>query len=148
MFNRHGVPQQRLDSLGRVPLFDGLSDEVLARIAAHVTETEVPSGSELTKRGQGSREAFIVEDGVAEVRIGDDVVADTRVGDLIGELGVLRNAPRSATVVAKTPMHLLVLSVPDLHWLADEQDVADRVRANFDRHLGDLERHLGDTTGD
>lgn len=134
MFNRHGVPQQRLKQLREVPLFEGLSDKVLTRIGAHVTEVEVPAGSVLTQQGQASREAFIVEDGVAEVRIGDEVVGETTAGELVGELGVLKSALRSATVVSKTPMHLLVLSVQELRWLSEDKDTADRVQANIDRH--------------
>ena len=134
MFNKHGVPKEQLDALRGVSLFDGLSDKTLARIAAHVTETEVPAGRVLTGQGQLSREAFVILNGVAEVRIGDEIVAETKAGELIGEIGVLRGAPRSATVVAKTPMTLLVLSVQDLRWLSEEPDVAERVQKNLERH--------------
>ena len=117
-------------------MFQGLSDKVLTKIGAHVSELQVPAGSVLTAQGQASREAFIVEDGVAEVRKDDDVVGETTPGELIGEIGVLQNALRSATVVAKTPMQLLVLSVPDLRWFWDDKDLVGLVQANLDRHLG------------
>jgi CRP/FNR family cyclic AMP-dependent transcriptional regulator len=135
MFNRHGVPRERLELLGKVPFFEGLPDKVLARIDSHVDEVEVPAGRKLTEQGTGAYETFIVAEGTAEVRVGDEVVGETSIGELIGEIGVLKNTLRTATVVATTPMRLLVINPRELSWLFDNPKLSERVQQNLDKHL-------------
>lgn len=140
MFERHGVPKSRIEVLRKVPMFAGLSRKVLERIDSHCDEIEVPSGRTLTREGDVSREAFIVADGTAEIRIGDDVVRQTELGEMIGELGVLKNRPRAATVVAETDMRLLVINGRDLDWLFQDRKLAARVQENLDRHQPDRQQ--------
>lgn len=134
MFKRHGVPRARLKVLRQVPLFHGLSDKVLARIDSQLDEITVPAGRALTTQGQISLEAFIVAEGSAQVKVDDRVVAETSVGDLIGELGIMDNTVRSATVTATTPMRLLVVDPRKMQWLFDDSALAARVQQNVDRH--------------
>ncbi len=136
MLRPHGVPRERIELLRQVPFFDGLSTRVLARIDQHLSEVSVPAGRLLIEQGEMAYEAFIIEDGVAEVLIDDEPVRDTEIGELIGELGILRNAPRAATVIAKTPMKLLVLDAREMDALLHEdRKVAERVQQNVERHL-------------
>lgn len=136
MFTRHKVPRSRIEALGKVSLFEGLSEKVLSRIDAHLDEIQVQPGRELTTQGRSSFEAFIVEEGEAEVTVDGQVVARAGPGELIGELGVLENRPRSATVRAATEMRLLVMDSRDVQWLFDDATLAGRVQANVDRHRG------------
>lgn len=136
MFQRHGVPRSRIEFLRTVPMFDGLSDKVLSRIDAHLDDANVPAGKVLTHQGDGADEAFIVAEGEAEVRVDGEVVATSGTGEMIGELGVLRHTPRAATVVARTPMRLLVINPQDLQWLFDDKALAARVQDNVARHTG------------
>lgn len=136
MFTRHGVPRSRLEALGRIPLFEGLSEKVLARIDKHLDELQVQPGRELTTQGRGAYEAFIVEEGEAEVTIDGKVVGRAGPGELIGELGVLEHRLRSATVKAATPMRLLVMDSRDVRWLFEDATLAARVQENIDRHRG------------
>ena len=136
MFQRHGVPRERIDLLRQVPFFEGLSTKVLARIDHHLDDVNVSAGRVLTAQGEGAYEAFIIADGVAEISIDGKVVRDTEVGELIGEIGVLKNTLRAATVVAKTPMRLLVLDSREMNALLHEDKlVAERVQENLTRHL-------------
>lgn len=136
MFQRHGVPRERIDVLRQVPFFEGLSTKVLARIDHHLDEVNVPAGWLLTSQGDSAYEAFIIADGVAEIRVDDEPVRDTEVGELIGEIGLLKNTLRSATVVAKTPMRLLVIDSRETNALLHEDKrVAERVQENLRRHL-------------
>jgi CRP/FNR family transcriptional regulator, cyclic AMP receptor protein len=136
MFDRHGVPRARIEVLGKVPFFEGLPRKVLARIDSHLDEVEVPAGRKLTEEGTSAYEAFIIADGVAEVRVGSKVVAQTSVGELIGEIGVLKNTLRTATVIATTPMRLLVINPRDLDWLFENPKLSERVEKNLAQHLG------------
>lgn len=135
MFHRGGVPRKRIHVLRQVPLFEGLSNKVLSRIDKHLDEVDISEGEILTSQGKGSYEVFIIADGIAEVRVNDKPVRDTEVGELIGEIGVLKRSLRTATVVAKTPMRLLVLharAINDL--LHEDKKVAERVQKNLTRH--------------
>ncbi|HEY3530557.1 MAG TPA: cyclic nucleotide-binding domain-containing protein [Nocardioides sp.] len=135
MFDRHGVPKSRIDVLGKVPMFEGLPRKVLSRIDSHCDEVEVHPGQTLTSEGHAAREAFIVAGGRAEVRVGDEVVRQTDVGEMIGDIGVLQNRPRTATVTATTDMRLLVVNGHDLDWLFQDKQLAARVEQNLERHL-------------
>jgi CRP/FNR family cyclic AMP-dependent transcriptional regulator len=136
MFNRHGVPRARIELLSKCPFFEGLPAKALARIDSHVDEVSVEAGRQLTEQGTGAYEAFIIEEGEAEVRVGGEVVAHTTIGELIGEIGVLKNTLRTATVIATTPMKLLVINPRELDWLFDDPKLAKRVQENLDKHLG------------
>jgi len=136
MFHRHGVPRSRIEFLAEVPFLQGVPKKELARIDSHIDEVHFSAGRTLTTQGAGADEVFIVADGVAEVRVGEEVVGETSVGELIGEIGVLKHVPRTATVIAKTPMHLLVINPRELDWLFDDPKLAERVQQNLERHLG------------
>jgi CRP/FNR family transcriptional regulator, cyclic AMP receptor protein len=124
--------------LRQVPFFEGLSNKHLARIDGYLDEVNAEPGRVLTTQGEGAYEAFIIADGVAEVRKDGEVLRDTDIGELIGEIGILNNSLRTATVVAKTPMRLLVFNSNQMRGLlSEDKKVADRVQANMRRHLED-----------
>ena len=131
---KHGVPTARLDFLRQVPMLQGLSDKVLARIDSHVDEVEIQAGRKLTVEGTRAYEAFIVVEGTAEVVIGDEKIRETTVGEMIGEIGILEHTERTATVTALTDMHLLVINPRDVQWLFDDETLAARVQENLTRH--------------
>jgi len=136
MFNRHGTPRERIDVLRKVPFFEGLSTHSLSHIDQHLDELHVREGRVLMSQGDGAYEAFIIADGVAEVRKNGEVLRDTDIGELIGEIGILKNSLRTATVVAKTPMRLLVFNSNQMRGLlSEDKKVADRVEENMKRHL-------------
>lgn len=136
MFQHHGVPRARIDVLRQVPFFEGLSNKHLARIDGYLDEVNAKPGRVLTTEGEGAYEAFIIADGVAEVRKNGEVLRDTDIGELIGEIGILKNSLRTATVVAKTPMRLLVFNSNQMRGLlSEDKKVADRVEENMKRHL-------------
>jgi cAMP-dependent protein kinase regulator len=135
MFHRHGVPRSRLEVLRGVPLFEGLPDRVLSRLDSHIDDVQVPAGKHLTDQGTRAYEAFIIVEGEAEVVIDGKVVGTTEVGEMIGEIGVLKNTLRMATVTAKTPMRLFVVTPREIGWLFEDKELARRVEANLERHL-------------
>jgi HEAT repeat protein len=92
--------------LRRVPLFEGLSPEDLQRIAMTVTERTYQPDEALVREGElGVELVVIVEGSVRVVHIGADgserLLRRYASGDHIGELAVLREAPRAATVIAE-----------------------------------------------
>jgi CRP-like cAMP-binding protein len=104
---RRNVSDPKLDRIRRVPGFRSMSEDELARLAPLVDECEVPEGSVLTREGAAGRSTYVIVDGYASVTVAGTPIAALGPGDHIGEMSVLDNKPRSATVVAKTAMTLL-----------------------------------------
>lgn len=101
---------ERVERLRSVPLFSGCSDRQLQFIATRVEDIDLPAGKVLTEQGKSGGEFFIVLSGEAEVRQDGALVNTMRAGDHFGEIALLDNGPRTATVTARTPMRCLVLS--------------------------------------
>jgi CRP-like cAMP-binding protein len=103
------------EELKSVPLFASLSDDALRELATWINEVRVPEGKHLVDQGDYANDLFVVVEGTAEVTRDGEHLADLGPGDFFGEMGVLANQRRNATVVAKSPMELLTLS----HWDVD-----------------------------
>jgi CRP-like cAMP-binding protein len=102
------VADPRVDRLRSVPLFGGCSDKELAFIASRADEVDLPAGKILTEKGKSGGDFFIILEGKAEV----DAPQGKRTlgpGDFFGEIALIDNGPRTATVKAATPMRCLVL---------------------------------------
>jgi CRP-like cAMP-binding protein len=108
------------DQLARVPLFRDLSKKHRANIAKLATPLELEPGRRLTVEGQAGREFFVVIEGEAEIRRDGQVVAERGPGSFLGEISLLLDRPRTATVVAKTAMTVEVISRSDFRNLLSE----------------------------
>jgi cAMP-dependent protein kinase regulator len=95
-----------------IPLFAGLSRKERRAVAQQADEVDVEEGRRIVREGEFSYEFFAIQDGTAQVWRGEQFLAELGPGDFFGEMGVLKNEQRNATVVAKTPMRLVTLS----HW--------------------------------
>ena len=98
----------RVARLRAVPLFAGCSDEELRFILTRVEEMDFPAGRVLCKKGESGGDFFVILEGQAEV----EASAGKRMlgpGEFFGEIALLDNGPRSATVRAATPMRCLIL---------------------------------------
>lgn len=99
-----------LEHLARVPLFSACTKRELAQLAKRTTDIHVPAGRQLTTEGTVGYEFFVIVAGEAEVFRGDKLVATVGPGEFFGELALLDRAPRNASIVAATPMEVVVLS--------------------------------------
>ena len=100
------------DHLRKVPLFANLDKKHLRQISSLATPIDVPEGKALTKEGDICHEFIIVLEGEVEVRKGNTVITTRGPGTYIGEIALLDNRPRTATVVAKTPVRIEVINCP------------------------------------
>jgi CRP/FNR family cyclic AMP-dependent transcriptional regulator len=98
--------------LTAIPLFAELSDEEARRLSAFATETSAAVGQVLMRQGDYSTELIAIEEGSADVVRDGVVLASLFAGDVMGEMGLLEKQPRSADVVATSPMRLIKLT----HW--------------------------------
>jgi CRP-like cAMP-binding protein len=113
------VPNQstRIQMLRQVPLFAGLSSRNLVRIDKIARVGNVGPGRVLMTEGAPGNELLIVLEGRAEVRRGDAIVGECGPGEWVGEMALLDDQPRSASVVALEPMRLLAISRADFRKL-------------------------------
>ena len=98
------------EALGHVELFRDLSPKDLAQVADMTKELEFAPGQAITEEGEPAGRFYVLIDGQADVLIGDDVVNALKAGDYFGEISLIDGQPRSATIVARTPVRTLSLS--------------------------------------
>lgn len=98
-----------IDMLASVPLLSGCNKKELRQIVNLGTKVKVRDGDVLTEQGRPGREFFMVLDGRARCLVDADTVATFGPGDYFGEMALLDQGPRHATVIADGPMDVLVL---------------------------------------
>ena len=92
------------DSLRRVPLFAGLDNKELDQIASSLRERRFKAGDVVTQEGSGGVGFFVVEEGEADVSIGGESKGSIGPGDYFGEIALINDSPRTATLTARTDM--------------------------------------------
>jgi CRP/FNR family transcriptional regulator, cyclic AMP receptor protein len=112
--------EQYLDHLASVPLFSGCTTKELRDIAKATVELTLDEGKEFVTQGDVGREAFIIVEGSADVLRGGNKISTLGPGDCVGELALLDHGPRTATVVATSPLTVLVLGPREFSGLLDE----------------------------
>src|SRR5471032_3127964 len=118
---------KRLEAVG---LFSSLGKKDLERLAQWTDEVSVREGEELATEGRFAHEFFVIEDGEAEVLQGGSRIAELGPGDFFGEIALLETERRTATVVAATPMRVIVMFQREYKKMEQEMPaVADRVRS-------------------
>lgn len=125
------------ERLKKVPLFASLSKRQLEELGGLSDEVEVAAGTNLAKEGRLAYEFFVIEDGTVEVLHENGAhIADLGAGDFFGEIGLLEHAPRTATVVAKTPVKLIVIASREFAtMLADMPEVAQTIKRVAEERL-------------
>jgi CRP-like cAMP-binding protein len=128
------------EQLAKVPLFQELSKKELRLISQLATYLEEPAGTILTQEGTPGHEFIIVLEGEIEVRKGDRVVAERGAGSYIGEIALLDHRPRTATVVAKTPIAIEVIGQREFTGLLEEvPELSQQLLGTMARRLADLD---------
>jgi CRP/FNR family transcriptional regulator, cyclic AMP receptor protein len=101
----------KLSTVQSIPLFATVPRRRHWHLARLADEVGVPAGSELTRQGGYAQEFFVVVSGTADVYRDGERVGALEPGDFFGEVGLLGPRwERSATVVATSPMRLLVMA--------------------------------------
>ena len=102
--------KQAVQMLSSVPLFSECSKKELQAIAQSAKEVERKAGSTLVKEGDTGLGFFLITDGSAEVTVQGKKRGKLGPGDFFGEISLLDESPRSATVTAETPVRMLGLT--------------------------------------
>jgi len=117
-------------SLRSVPLFDSLSKGDRRTVAQHADEVDAPEGTELVRQGEFAYEFFVIEEGTAEVVRDGERVAELGPGDFLGEMGIVGQVVRNATVVTTSPVRAIVMDEQGFRSIRRlNPAVADRIEA-------------------
>ena len=111
---------QYLDHLRTVPLFSQCNKKELERIARLVTPVKIKAGTTFIREGEIARELMIIEAGECTVRRKGRKVAQLGKGAIVGEMAVILERTRNASVAADTDTDLLVIDSRTFSTLLDE----------------------------
>jgi len=141
--NRDKVDSAITDALSSVTLFSGLPKKTLQQIASMCHEHRFAPGDEMVTQGDLSGRFYMILEGGAEVRANGHVVNTLGPGQHFGEYAVIDSQPRSATVVAATPVRAYSLASITLRPLLKEQpELTYRLLLNVCERVRALERSM------
>jgi CRP-like cAMP-binding protein len=128
------------ERLAEVPLFRNLSKKQLSTVAKLATPLDLHAGRELTTEGQPGHEFFVVIEGEAEIRRGGTTITTRGPGTFLGEMALLLDRVRSATVVATTDMTIEVIGRSDFkRLLAEVPELYEPLLAAVAERLAELQ---------
>ena len=98
------VPGASPEMLKKVPLFADLDNRELQQIANSMRERRFRAGDTVTQEGAGGVGFFVVEEGQADVTVGGQAKGSVGPGDYFGEIALINESPRTATITARTDL--------------------------------------------
>lgn len=110
----------KVELLKRAPLFSGCSKNELGALAMTADELDLRDGTVLTREGRPGREFFVLIEGTVAVTRNGKKLDDLGPGDWIGEIALLTQMPRTATVTATSPLRVLVITDRAFRRLVEE----------------------------
>lgn len=130
-----------LEYLAEVPLFTSLTKRELQKIAKASDEVSVDAGRVLMEEGTTGHECYVILEGTASVKRNGRKITRLEPGCQFGELALLDGGPRTATIVADTPMDLLVLGQREFAALLDElPGLTHKILASLAGRIRELDR--------
>lgn len=134
---------EKVRALQKVPLFHSCSRRELSLLARIADEASFPAGRVLIKRGDFGKEFLLLLEGAVTVEPPTGKRVRMGPGDFFGEMSLLDGEPRSATVTAETPVHLLVMGQREFFTLlAEVPSVARKLLVELSRRVRRAEGSL------
>ncbi|TMK77904.1 MAG: cyclic nucleotide-binding domain-containing protein [Actinobacteria bacterium] len=116
----------KTDLIKRVPLFAHCSKRELAAVSGIADEIDLKEGKELTREGAPGREFFVLAEGTADVLRKGRKINSLKSGDFFGEIALVHNSPRTATVKATSPVRALVVTERNFRRLLEQSPEIQR----------------------
>ena len=143
IFGPRVTQDDKIARLEEVPLLEDCSRKQLKAVAKITEVVEVPAATVLARQGNPGNEFYLIMDGSASVELSPRRRVRLKPGDYFGEMSLLDGEPRSATVVADTPMRLLVIKRRDFATLLREApELTQSILATLSRRLRQAEQAL------
>ncbi len=135
---------EKLELLRSIPLFAGFGRRELERLGQLTDQVDLPEGRVLMRQGESGSEAFVIIEGRARVERDGRLVAERTNGEVVGEIAILDEGRRTATVTLTAPSRLLVIGRRDFHALMEEMpEVRLKVLSELARRVRSLEPDAG-----
>src|SRR5512146_423667 len=126
----------KVELLKAVPLFGNCSKAELQRIASLADELDLAEGATLIREGERGREFLVVVGGSVRVTRRGRKLRDLGAGDFIGEIALVSDVPRTATVTATSPVRLLVITDREFRQLIEQMpSIATKVLQSLGERL-------------
>ncbi len=128
---------EKVELIKRAPLFANCSKRELEQIAHIADEIDLAEGKALTREGDRGREFFVLLEGDADVTQDAQSINRLGAGDFFGEIALVEDRPRTATVTATSPIRALVITDRAFRQLLDQQpEIRDKVLAALAARTG------------
>jgi CRP-like cAMP-binding protein len=114
------VPNAKVDLLKSVSLFSGMGKRELEQVAQLLDEVHVPAGKVLMRQGQNGNDMFVIARGRVKVERNGKVISERGPGTAMGEMSLLSEGPRNATVTSVEDSTLLYAGHREFHSLMDQ----------------------------
>ena len=112
---------QKVELIRHAPLFANCSKRELEEIAHLADEIDLNEGKEMTRQGSPGREFFVLLEGEADVTKDGRAINQLSAGDFFGEIALVSDTQRTATVTATTPVRALVITDRSFRRLLKDQ---------------------------
>lgn len=130
-FRKHDF-RVTLNMVAKVPIFAGVDAAVIAEVVDKLIPLVVPARHTIVRRGEVSDAMYFIASGDVEVDLINSPPRHLSDGDFFGEIGVMMNRKRTATVTAITETRLMVLEAADLRRMVAEHEILE---ANLEKVL-------------
>jgi MFS family permease len=125
------VPTERIERLRAIPIFAPLPEPTLERLAADLDDVRAAAGETIFRQGDAGDHFYVIDEGLVDVVLDEKPPIELGPGQFFGEIALLRDVPRTATIRARTDVRLYALSrdafIPAVTGFAASRDAADKV---------------------
>jgi CRP-like cAMP-binding protein len=133
-----------VESLSRVPLLAGIGRRELKRLVDRMSERTFAEGEVAVEEGRGGAGFWLIQEGSATVSIGGEIIRTLGAGDYFGEIALLDDGPRTATVTAGTDLRCLGMATWEFRpFVLEHPDVALTMLQALARRLREAEARAG-----
>jgi CRP/FNR family transcriptional regulator, cyclic AMP receptor protein len=131
----------KIETLRRLAIFSGLSDRELKSVAKFVDNVDLPAGHTLIREGERGREFFLIAEGTVSVSQNGRPLGEIGPGGWVGEIALMSDTPRTATVATSSPAHLFVTTERGFRQLVEGwRSVARQIEGTVAERTGALAR--------
>ncbi len=135
------MANEQVEALRRVSLFQGLGDRELERLARAMKERRYSAGETVTTEGHRGIGFFVIADGTATVTVHGEPHGTLRAGDHFGEIALIDEGARSATVAADTDLRCYGMTAWEFRpFVQEHPDVAWALLETLARRLRTAEQ--------
>ena len=134
------IPSREIETLRATPLFAPLSTPVLERLARNLVPVSLPAGSVVIRQGDRGDRFYTIVEGTVHVASGGREISTLGPGGSFGEIALIRDVPRTATVTASADARFLTLDRDEfLRVVTGHEPVARAVHGLADERIRELE---------